>query len=98
MKRSTLITLAVVIAIIVFFFYMSVARATEQCQACIEFQGRSNCATAAGHTAAEATETAPNTACRPLARGINETTACRNPRPLSVQCKGRCAPAFPCPD
>ena len=89
MKRSTLITLAVVIAIIVLFFYMSVARATEQCQVCMEFQGRSNCATAAGHTAAEATETAHSTACGPLARGMNETIACGNRAPLSVQCKGR---------
>ena len=53
------------------------------------FQGRSNCATAAGHTAAEATETAHNTACGPLARGMNETIACGNRAPLSVQCKGR---------
>ena len=89
MKRSTLITLAVVIAIIVLFFYMSVARATEQCEVCMEFQGRSNCATAAGHTAAEATETAHNTACGPLARGMNETIACGNRAPLSVQCKNR---------
>jgi len=89
MKRSTLITLAVVIAIIALFFYMSVARATQECQVCMEFQGRSNCATAAGHTAAEATETAHNTACGPLARGMNETIACGNRAPLSVQCKGR---------
>lgn len=89
MKRSTLITLAVVIAIIALFFYMSVARATQECQVCMAFQGRSNCATAAGHTTAEATETAHNTACGPLARGMNETIACGNRAPLSVQCKGR---------
>ena len=82
MKRSTLATVAVVIAIIALFFYMSVARATQECQVCMEFQGRSNCATAAGHTAAEA-------ACGPLARGMNETIACGNRAPLSVQCKGR---------
>ena len=89
MKRSTLVTVAVVIAIIALFFYMSVAQATQECQVCVEFQGRSNCATAAGHTIPEATATAHNTACGPLARGMNETIACGNRAPLSVQCKGR---------
>jgi len=89
MKRSTWVTVAIVIAIIAVFFYMSVAGATQECTVCMEFQGRSNCATAAGHTAAEATETAHSTACGPLASGMNETIACGNHAPLSVQCKGR---------
>lgn len=89
MKRSTLVTVAVVIAIIALFLYMSVAGATQECTVCMEFQGRSNCATAAGHTAAEATETAHSTACGPLASGMNETIACGNHAPLSVHCKGR---------
>lgn len=89
MKRSTLITLAVVAAIVALFFYMSTARANQECTVCLEFQGRSNCATAAGRTAAEATETAHNTACGPLARGMNESIACGNRAPLSVQCKSR---------
>ena len=89
MKRSTLITLAVLAAIVALFFYMSTARANQECTVCIEFQGRSNCATAAGSTAAEATETAQSTACGPLARGMNESIACGNRAPLSVQCKSR---------
>jgi len=87
MKRSTLITLAVILVVIALFFYMSTARATEQCTVCMEFNGRSNCATAAGHTAAEATETAHNTACGPIASGMNETIACGNVAPVSVQCR-----------
>lgn len=89
MKRSTLITLAVVAAIVALFFYMSTARASQECTVCMEFQGRSNCATAAGSTAAEATETAQSTACGPLVRGMNESIACGNRAPLSVQCKTR---------
>ena len=86
MKRSTGITLAVIAAIIALFFYMSTARATQQCTVCVEFQGRSNCATAAGATVAEATETAHRTACGPVARGMNESIACGNRAPVSVQC------------
>jgi hypothetical protein len=89
MKRSTLITLAVILVVIALFFYMSTARATEECTVCMEFNGRSNCATAAGHTAAEATETAHSTACGPIASGMNETIACGNRAPLNVQCRTR---------
>jgi len=89
MKRSTLITIAVVAAIVALFFYMTAARASEECTVCMEFQGRSNCASAAGRTAAEATETAHSTACGPLVRGMNESIACGNRAPLSVQCKSR---------
>ena len=86
MKRSTGITLAVIAAIIALFFYMSTARATQECTVCVQFQGRSNCAAAAGRTVAEATETAHNTACGPVASGMNETIACGNRAPVSVQC------------
>jgi preprotein translocase subunit SecF len=89
MKRSTLITFAVIVAIVAVFFYMTAARASEECTVCIEFQGGSNCATAAGRTAAEATETAHNTACGPLVRGMNESIACGNRPPMSVQCRTR---------
>ena len=89
MKRSTLITLAIVALVIALFFYMSTARAHEECTVCMEFHGRSNCATAAGSTVPEARETAHNTACGPLASGMNETIACGNRTPLSVQCKNR---------
>ena len=89
MKRSRWITIAVVAAVIALFFYMTTARANEECTVCVEFQGRSNCATAAGATVAEATETAHSTACGPVARGMNETIACGNRAPVSVQCRGR---------
>ncbi len=89
MKRSRWITLAAVAAVIALFFYMSTARANQECTVCVEFQGRSNCATAAGRTAAEATETAHSTACGPVASGMNETIACGNRAPVSVQCRIR---------
>ena len=89
MKRSTVITLVVLALIIALFFYMSTASAREECTVCMEFQGRSNCATAAGSTTAEATETAHRTACGPIVSGMNETIACDNRVPVSVQCRGR---------
>ena len=89
MKRSRWITIAVVAVVIALFFYMSTAHATQECTVCVEFQGHSNCATGAGATAAEATETAHSTACGPVASGMNETIACGNRAPVSVQCRSR---------
>ena len=89
MKRSTLFTIAAVIAVVLLFFYMTTARASEECNVCVAFQGRSNCAAALGSTVAEATETAHRTACGPLVRGMNESIACDNRAPVSVQCQSR---------
>ena len=89
MKRSAKITLAVIAAIIALFFYMSTARATQECTVCVDFNGRSNCAAAAGSTVAEATQTAHSTACGPVVNGMNETIACGNRAPVSVQCRSR---------
>jgi hypothetical protein len=89
MKRSTLFTIAAVLAVVMLFFYMTTARANQECNVCVEFQGRSNCAAALGSTVGEATETAHRTACGPLARGMNESIACDNRAPVSVQCTAR---------
>lgn len=89
MKRSTGITLAIIAIIIALFFYMSTARASEECTVCVSFNGRSNCATGAGSTAAEATRTAHETACGPVVSGMDQTIACGNQAPVSVQCRTR---------
>jgi hypothetical protein len=89
MRRSTLLTLAAVAAVVALFFYMTTARATEECTVCMEFQGGANCATALGRSPQEATETAHSTACGPLAQGMNESIACGNRAPVSVQCRRR---------
>ena len=89
MKRSTLLTIAAIAAVLALFFFMTTARANQECNVCVEFQGRSNCATALGSTVGEATETAHRTACGPLARGMNESIACDNRAPVSVQCRAK---------
>lgn len=89
MKRSTLYTIAAVAAVGLLFFFMTTARADQECTVCVEFQGGSNCAAALGSTVSEATETAHRTACGPLVRGMNESIACDNRAPVSVQCKSR---------
>jgi hypothetical protein len=88
MKKS-LIVIAIVIAIGGMFFYMTTAHASQECEVCMEYNGRTNCAKAAGRTADQATEGAHTTACGPLASGMNETIACQRIAPVRVQCHTR---------
>lgn len=89
MKRSTLYTIAVVAGIAAMFFLMTAGTAKQECRVCMEYAGRSNCATAAGPTEAAATETAKTTACGPITGGMNDVIACGNRAPASVQCRTR---------
>ncbi len=89
MKRSTLYTIAVLIGIAALFFFMTAGTAREECRVCMDFRGRTNCATAAGPTQGAATETAQTTACGPITNGMNDAIACGNTPPASVQCRTR---------
>ena len=89
MKRSTLFTIAAVAAVALLFFVMTTARANQECNVCVEFNGRSNCASALGSSVSEATETAHRTACGPVAQGMNESIACQNRPPVSNRCTSR---------
>lgn len=89
MKRSTLYTLAAVLAVAALFFFMTTARAKVRCEVCVEFRGRTNCASAAGATEQAAREGAQTTACGPIASGMDEQIGCGRTPPASVQCGGR---------
>ena len=85
-KRSTLYAIAVVLAVAALFFFMTTARAKVQCRVCMEFRGRSNCATAVGPTEQAAREGAQTTACGPIASGMDEQIGCGRTPPVAVQC------------
>ena len=87
MKRSTLYTLAAVLAVVALFFFMTTARAKVQCRVCMEFRGRTNCATALGQTEQAAREGAQSTACGPIASGMDEQIGCGRTPPALAQCQ-----------
>ena len=89
MKRSTLYSIAVVLAIAALFFFMTTARAKVECRVCMEFQGRTNCAAALGATDQAAREGAQTTACGPIASGMDQQIGCGRTPPASVQCGNR---------
>jgi len=88
-KRSTLYGLAAVLAVAALFFFMTTARAKVQCRVCMEFRGRTNCATAVGPTGQAAREGAQSTACGPIASGMDEQIGCGRSPPASVHCQAR---------
>lgn len=89
MKRSTLYSIAAVLAVAALFFFMTTARAKVQCRVCTEFRGRTNCATAVGATEQAAREGAQTTACGPIASGMDEQIGCGRTQPSVVQCQPR---------
>ena len=89
MKRSTVYSIAAVFAGAALFFFMTTARTKVQCRVCMEFRGRTNCATAVGATESAAREGAQTTACGPIASGMDEQIACGRSQPAVMQCQSR---------
>ncbi len=89
MKPATLYTIAAVLAIAALFLVLTRANAKVQCRVCVEFRGRTNCASAAGATEQAAREGAQSTACGPIASGMDEQIGCGRATPTLVQCNPR---------
>ena len=87
MNRSAKWTLTlIVVALMGFMVYSSMARVKQHCDVCVTFNGRRNCARAAGANEREARQGALMTACGPLASGMDETIRCQNTQPASAVC------------
>jgi hypothetical protein len=81
-----------IVAVIVFAAYLLWSTLTsqrEECRVCVEFNGRTNCATASASDAAEAARSAQLTACGPVTSGMDEGIACQRMRPTTTQCRRR---------
>ncbi len=89
MKRSTLYSIAALLAVAALFFFMTTARAKVQCRVCMEFRGRTNCAAAAGQTEQVAREGAQTTACGPIASGMDQQIECGRAAPQLAECHAR---------
>jgi hypothetical protein len=89
MKRSTLYSIAVVLAVAALFFFMTTARAKVECRVCMDYHGRSNCATALGPTEHAAREGAQSTACGPVASGMDQQIECGRLPPAVAECRPR---------
>ena len=85
-RRQNMAIVAVVLAIMGYVVYGSMARVQKQCEVCIEFNGGRRCARGAGATEQEAKDGAQTAACGVLANGMDETIRCQNARPVTSTC------------
>jgi hypothetical protein len=88
-SRGKLLTVLVILAFAGFLAWTTVAAQKSTCDVCMEFNGRRNCASASASSEEEALNSARNTACGPLAFGMNESIACGNTPPATRQCRTR---------
>ena len=80
----TAILIAVIAALLALIVYSSLGLRQFTCEVCMEFQGRSNCATASGTSEEEAVRTATDTACATISAGMTESIQCSRTPPVSV--------------
>lgn len=78
------ILFAVIAALLALIVYSSMGLRQFTCEVCMEFQGRTNCATASGTTEEEAVRTATDTACATISAGMTESIQCSRTPPVSV--------------
>ena len=69
--------------------YTSLESMEVSCEVCMEFGGRTECATVVGRSREEILATATSTACATLAGGMTESIRCGNTPPKSINCRDR---------
>ena len=88
MKRKS-ITWIVVIGVALVFGYLifgSTRLVQAECELCVEYRGEVQCRRGSGTNDQEARSAAQRAACAVMASGMNESIACQNTQPQSVQC------------
>jgi len=60
-------------------------QARYRVQLCMDYQGRTNCATASGSTEEFAIRAATSNACATIASGVTETMQCEHAAPTNVR-------------
>ena len=76
----------IVLALMGYMVYSSMARVRHECEVCLEFNGTRRCARGAGATVEEAKRGAQTAACGVLASGMDESIRCQNTPPASATC------------
>ena len=89
MKRGTVIGLIVAAIFASFLLWSTLSAQRVNCEACVEFAGKRNCAKVSGNTQVEALRAAVSTACGPVTQGMDESIACANRPPINPRCTTR---------
>lgn len=85
--KTTLLTVASLLALVVVLVWLTLGVQQIECEVCMEFEGRRNCATAAAATREEAIRSGRSTACGLIASGVRDGFACDATPPASTTCR-----------
>jgi len=85
-RNARWILTAIVLAMMGWMVWNSMARVQHECEVCVEFNGQRRCTRGAGATEGEAKQGAQTAACGVLANGMDETIRCQNVPPVSAVC------------
>jgi hypothetical protein len=89
MKKSTIISVVIALGFAGLLLYSTLSAQQVECDACVTFNGQTNCATASGVDEAEALKTAINTACGTISAGMAESIQCWSRQPERPRCRTR---------
>lgn len=84
MKKPVLAAILFGALILGLVVYSSMGLRQFTFEVCMEYQGRTNCATASGTTKEEAIRTATDTACATISAGMTESIQCSRTPPASI--------------
>lgn len=88
-RRNRMITVGLLVAFAGFLAWSMLSAQKATCEVCMDYKGRRNCASASAVNEEEALTSARNTACGPIAFGMNESIECGNTPPATLQCHTR---------
>jgi hypothetical protein len=88
-KKIRWLTALAAIAFLTFLAYSTLQQKRFRYEVCVEFSGRSHCATAEGQTPEEAIRTAQSIGCALLTSGRDENIRCLDRPPASVRAVSR---------
>jgi len=87
--RSKYLMWFIVAGFAVLLMWSTMASQQVECEVCVEFNGRSNCATASAADEAQAAQSAQTTACGTVSSGMAESVLCGDAAPVSRRCQVR---------
>jgi len=87
MKKPVVIGIVFVAAVLVVIIYSTMNLAKILVEACMQFNGRTECRTAAGSTKEFALHTAISNACAGIASGVTDSIACERGEPVKITWK-----------
>jgi hypothetical protein len=87
--RGKTLTWVVIAGFVVLLLWSTMSSQQVECEICVEFKGRTNCATASAANEAQAVQSAQMTACGTISSGMAESVLCGDTPPVSRRCTTR---------